>query len=170
MAEQIRQPVQVKVTWQAFGESPIHNEYITSVSLTVDGALYPSALAICEQVFADTNKYEGELWNVIRPLLSSERTHTALSVGDEVEVDGHAFRCASAGWEELCEWQIEVPSNNPEPDQPSDLWNVVSCHGVVEQIVRNGVNVGWQCERGHYWISEEYKTDAEFVADMEASY
>ncbi len=166
--------IQVKVTWKAFGESPIHNEYITSVEFALNEEDYGSALEICEKVFSDTNRYEGKVWDIIQPLLSNERTHTALSVGDEVEVDGHAFRCDSVGWLPLCDWQVEVPSGNPEPDQPSDLWKVVSCHGAVEPIVRNGVEVGWQCANGHRWVSEEHKTDEErheeFLADLEDAF
>jgi hypothetical protein len=31
-------------------------------------------------------------------MLSPDRTHTALSVGDEVTVDDVTFRCEPAGW------------------------------------------------------------------------
>jgi hypothetical protein len=162
----------IKVTWKAFGESVIHNEYITSVEFDLDTE--DSALAICERVFHDTNTYNGSLWDIIENLLWEDRTHTALSVGDVVEVDGQAFRCASIGWTPLCDWQVEVPSGNPEPDQPSDLWNIVPCHGEVEPITRNGVDVGWRCSNGHEWVSEEHKTDAEryeeFLADKEGAF
>lgn len=89
----------IKITWKAFGESPIHDEYITSVEFDLDTK--DSALAICEQVFSDTNRYQGELWNIIEPLLSDNRTHTALSVGDEVTINNRTFLCASIGWDEL---------------------------------------------------------------------
>jgi hypothetical protein len=162
----------IKVTWKAFGESVIHNEYITSVEFDLDTE--DSALAICERVFHDTNTYNGSLWDIIEPLLWDNRTHTALSVRDEVEVDGTTFRCDSVGWTPLCDWQVEVPSGNPEPDQPSDLWSIVPCHGEVEPILRNGVDVGWRCSNGHEWVSEEHKTDAEryeeFLADAEGAF
>lgn len=162
----------IKVTWKAFGESRIHNEYITSVEFDLD--TQDEALHICERVFADTNRYNGSLWDIIEPLLWETRTHTALSVGDEVEVDGQAFRCASVGWVPLCEALVQVPSNNPEPDQPSDLYDIVPCHGEVEPITRNGVDVGWCCSNGHAWVSEEHKTDAEryedFLADTEGAF
>jgi hypothetical protein len=89
----------IKITWKAFGESPIHNEYITSVQFDLD--TNESHLDICERVFRDTNSYRGELWNIIEPLLSDKRTHTALSVGDEVEVNGTTYRCEGAGWLEV---------------------------------------------------------------------
>jgi hypothetical protein len=80
----------VNITWRAFG-SP------TSITFTTDVDGTP--LEICEQLFAETNKYHGELWNIIDPLLPENRTHTALSVGDEVQVNDTAFRCAPIGWE-----------------------------------------------------------------------
>lgn len=89
----------IKVTWKAFGESPIHNEYITSVEFYWDTDL--SALEICEQIFQDTNKYRGAMWDTIEPMLSPQRTHTALSVGDEVEVNGVTYRCEGFGWLQL---------------------------------------------------------------------
>ena len=53
--------------------------------------------AVCEKVFRDTNLYEGDLWNALQPL-SEARTHTSLSVGDYVIVDGRMYRCAGVGW------------------------------------------------------------------------
>jgi len=91
--------VQVKVTWKAFGDFPDRNRFIRSAEFTLDS--HDSPLAICERVFSDTNRYEGSIWDIIQPLLSADRTHTALSVGDEVEVDGVAYRCDSVGWSAL---------------------------------------------------------------------
>jgi hypothetical protein len=92
---------QVKVTWKAFGEDPDAGRFITSVEFTYAEDFGWTAQDICEKVFRDTNVYNGEVWDIIEPLLSGKRTHTAVSVGDEVEVDGVTFRCDSVGWSEL---------------------------------------------------------------------
>lgn len=48
---------------------------------------------------------------------------------------------------------------------------IEECGARRSDIIRNGVRVGWECEAGHDFISEEYKTDAEryaeFLADRE---
>ena len=89
---------QVKVTWKAFGEDPEAGRFITSVEFSYLENFGWTAEDICEKVFRDTNVYNGDMWDIIEPLLSGERTHTAISVGDTVEVDGVAYRCAPAGW------------------------------------------------------------------------
>jgi len=79
----------VKVTWKAFGNLPEANRYISSVifDLPIDYKTNEEQRNyICEAVYADTNLYKGYFWNRIQPLLSPTRTHTALSVGDEIEV------------------------------------------------------------------------------------
>lgn len=82
----------ITITWKAFGEP-------TSVQFDLD--THDSAQTLCERVFRDTNLYQGSIWDIVEPILPENRTHTALSVGDEVAVDGKVFRCASIGWEEL---------------------------------------------------------------------
>jgi hypothetical protein len=56
-------------------------------------------LEICETMFRDTNLYEGAAWDLLQPL-PEKRTHTALSVGDYVVIDGRMYRCASVGWKQ----------------------------------------------------------------------
>ena len=90
---------QVTITWKAFNPSRLHDEAITSRTIEVD--TNDDAMTLCNRVFRDTNLYSGELWDLIEPVLSPFRTHTALSVGDEVAVDGVTFRCEGAGWSEL---------------------------------------------------------------------
>jgi len=53
---------------------------------------------ICEILFHDTNLYEGPAWDLLQPL-PENRTHTSLSVGDYVVIDGRRYRCARVGWE-----------------------------------------------------------------------
>jgi hypothetical protein len=85
----------VKITWKAFANEPFGNS--TQVVLEWDTEETP--LEICNRVFRETNRYEGKLWDIVEPLLAEERTHTALSIGDEVEVDGETYRCNSLGWD-----------------------------------------------------------------------
>lgn len=59
---------------------------------------------VCEKAFRDTNIYEGEMWDAMQPL-PENRTHTALSVGDYVEVDGRLYRCAAFGWKATDEFE-----------------------------------------------------------------
>jgi hypothetical protein len=91
----------VKITWKAFGDHPEAKppRFVSSVEFSSVAVIEKaSSIDICDQVFHDTNVYGGPFWKVIEPLLSPTRTHTALSVGDEVEVDGVTFRCENAGW------------------------------------------------------------------------
>lgn len=48
--------------------------------------------------------------------------------------------------DEVCDWLVRVPSGNPEPDFPSDLWREVECGA---KLRTDGAN-GWACANGHY--------------------
>ena len=89
----------VTVTWKAFGDSPEHNEFVSSAQ--IETAEFADPLELCNKIFRDTNLYDGELWDLIEPKLSPTRTHTALSVGDEIQVDGATFRCEGMGWSKI---------------------------------------------------------------------
>ena len=60
-----------------------------------------------EVVYQQTNIYEGNLWNVIEPKLSAFRTHTAISVGDEIEIDGQVYICADFGFDKIEDVEIK---------------------------------------------------------------
>lgn len=51
-----------------------------------------------EAIFEATNLYTGPLWTLLEPVLPPERTHTALSPGDYVVIDGQSWRCDAIGW------------------------------------------------------------------------
>jgi hypothetical protein len=102
----------VKITWKAFGESPESGRFITSVELDV--SVNPGILSrnqvhqsICEGIFHGTNVYGGGYWALIEPKLSQFRTHTALSVGDEIEIDGQVYVCADFGFEKIEDVEIK---------------------------------------------------------------
>lgn len=95
----------LEITWRAFTEegeaSRIQarldaGKKTTSVAITVERT--SSDLALCEEVFRQTNLYDGDIWDRIEPLLSDSRTHTALSVGDYVRVGDNVYKCADMGF------------------------------------------------------------------------
>jgi hypothetical protein len=82
----------ITLTWKAFGEP-------TSATIQYDSALDDDAL--CAKAFRETNLYQGYLWDALEPHLPEARTHTALSVGDEVTIDDATFRCEGMGWSKI---------------------------------------------------------------------
>jgi hypothetical protein len=83
---------QVTITWKAFGDA---------TSATFDIPENGDAINICNMLFRQTNLYEGHAWDILESLLPENRTHTALSVGDEITVNGITHRCESIGWAEV---------------------------------------------------------------------
>lgn len=93
----------IRITWKAFAK---YGEPTSSCEIQVDTDA--SALDICNMLFRETNTYMGPLWNLIEPVLPEERSHTALSIGDEVDVDGQSYRVEPAGWLEIpAGWTIK---------------------------------------------------------------
>ena len=60
-----------------------------------------------EVVYHNTNTYSGNLWQIIEPKLSAFRTHTSISVGDEIEIDGQVYICADFGFEKIEDVEIK---------------------------------------------------------------
>jgi hypothetical protein len=90
--------VEVRIILKAFGEFPDDNLFVTTILVDWLEGVGLSDDEVLDAVFHATNTYSGSLWNLIEPRLSERRTHTALSVGDEVEVDGRTYRCDPVGW------------------------------------------------------------------------
>jgi hypothetical protein len=89
---------EIKITWKAFeGRS---QKPVTSVEFTTDFTV-ENHEQFCDVAYHCTNVYGGNMWTIIKPLLSPERSHTALSVGDEVTIDGSTYICADFGWEKV---------------------------------------------------------------------
>ena len=84
----------ITITWKAFSHG-------APTSATFETSLQGHDFAICEALFVDTNHYRGILWDALEAHLPEERTHTALSVGDEVTIDGQTYVCADIGWKAL---------------------------------------------------------------------
>jgi hypothetical protein len=101
----------IKITWKAFGDKPERGRFITSVELDIAKQVSDD-ITICEAIYKVTN-LQGELadfgaslaeinlWERIESELSPLRTHTSLSVGDEVEIDGRAYICKDLGFQRV---------------------------------------------------------------------
>lgn len=87
----------ITIVWRAFNRDG--DPAPASKTVTVDTDLNDHAL--CERAFADTNRYEGSLWDALQPL-PEDRSHTALSVvfdqGDYVIIDGTTYEVATFGF------------------------------------------------------------------------
>lgn len=114
--------VEVRIAYKAFApyiteEDP--HDPITTVTVNWEGAEDLSDEQVCEAVFHQTNTYRGALWNLIEPLLSPRRTHTAVSVGDEVTVRGITYRCESVGWQAVA---VEIAAHEAFLDERLGRW------------------------------------------------
>jgi len=98
----------IKITWKAFGDKPEIWKWITSVEIETEFPANIPHEEICEIVYADTNMYQGYTWAMIEPKLSKARTHTALSIGDEIEIDGIAYVVADFGFVKKEEAEIKM--------------------------------------------------------------
>lgn len=99
----------ITVTWKAFNNNDpkrlqdfADNGRKPVVSKTIETEIGENLnpFSVCEMVFHTTNIFGGDLWDALQPL-PEDRTHTSLSVGDEVTVDGRTYRCANMGFEEV---------------------------------------------------------------------
>lgn len=82
-------------------------EPVTSATIETPPCFSMPDMELLEELFKETNLYEGPFWNRIERVIPVNRTHTALSVGDHVVIDGRAYRCESVGWTRV----DEVPAN-----------------------------------------------------------
>ena len=98
----------VKITWKAFGSKPEQGRYITSVEFETEFAITAENRdQFFNVVYQQTNLYSGNLWNIIEPKLSEFRTHTALSIGDEIKIDGQVYICSDFGFEKIEDVEIK---------------------------------------------------------------
>ena len=99
----------ITISYKAFS-NPERNRVSTSLSFVLPenfthffSGKEDSAKKFCDFVYYTTNTQDdnNELWKLIAPLLPVNRTHTSLSVGDEVKINSKTYRCADFGWELL---------------------------------------------------------------------
>jgi hypothetical protein len=108
----------ITVTWKAFNNNDpkrlqdfadAGRKPVTSRTIEVESANGVNHDIICEHLFRDTNLYQGSWWTLLQPL-PEDRTHTALSVGDEVTIDGQVYRCEDIGFSKIGE-MVECPNH-----------------------------------------------------------
>jgi hypothetical protein len=108
---------EAKITWKAFGDKPEQGRFISSVVVDVPEG-FSNDLQICEAIYKATNLQgdledfgasiaEGRLWKRIESVLSATRTHTSISVGDEIEIGGQVYICADFGFEKIENVEIQ---------------------------------------------------------------
>jgi len=98
----------VKVTWKAFGNKPEINRYISFVEFETEFVINDENRdKFLGVIYHNTNTYSGNLWQIIEPKLSAFRTHTSISIGDEIEIDGQVYICADFGFEKIEDVEIK---------------------------------------------------------------
>ena len=100
--------MKVKVTWKAFGNKVEQGRFVSSVEFDIYdtnpshevllNAIYKATNLKSELADFGANAFEIYLWKVIEARLAEDRTHTSLSIGDEIEIDGQGYTCADFGW------------------------------------------------------------------------
>lgn len=85
----------IEITWSAFAN---FGKPVTSAKFEFELGKDESDLEFCERVFANTNTYQGRVWDALQSVIPAERSHTALSVGDKVSIDGRTYDCAPVGF------------------------------------------------------------------------
>jgi hypothetical protein len=98
-------PTTITITYKAFSNyTPTRP--VTSATFDFLSHTDITDSALCETIFHETNVYDGYLWrNYIEPALPENRTHTALSVGDEITItngdDSRTYACMDIGFMQL---------------------------------------------------------------------
>lgn len=100
----------IKVTWKAFGDQVERGRFISTatVNITWTEFRFDQHIQLLRMIYENTNLYQGAFWDLLEPVLPANRTHTALSVGDEVEIDGAIYRCDDIGWKLLNNSEINA--------------------------------------------------------------
>jgi len=117
--------MKVKVTWKAFGNKIELGRFVSSVEFDIldykiPADKYPAllnAIYRATNLQSDLEEFNGSafeiyLWKVIEARLAPDRTHTSLSVGDEIEIEGQVYVCADIGWLKAEEADIKYLSTD----------------------------------------------------------
>ena len=90
---------QITITWKAFGDRPEANRFVRSASIEITNQLESlTNEPLLETIYKVTNlqndladfgahPLEIALWESIKEVLPTDRTHTSLSVGDEIQIN-----------------------------------------------------------------------------------
>lgn len=105
-------PTTISITYKAFEERPELGRYISTATFEIPKQLTASDYEICDAVYKATNLQDDiasfckpdefqsiqQIWTALVPVLPAQRTHTSLSVGDVVTIDGRSYECSDIGW------------------------------------------------------------------------
>ena len=108
--ERVNKLTTIKLTYKAFGNIPERNKKITSVEFDVETGMTPDldlmnllyeATNLQDELYAfgGSNSVAFKVWKMIQPLLSPDRTHTSLSVGDEIQIQYRTYRITHTGFD-----------------------------------------------------------------------
>lgn len=104
--------MKITIKWTAF-QTVLDNEFADDLSRQgkVGNAemtfVFPTATPVADEIVLDylfecTNLYQGRVWTeYLEGKMPANRSHTALSVGDQVVLDGREYTCESVGWKEV---------------------------------------------------------------------
>jgi hypothetical protein len=90
----------ITVTWKSPARAGVREASEASRTIEVGSASGVNDEMLCEFLYRDTNTYSGSLWDLLQPL-PENRTHTALSVGDTVSLDGRVWEVADFGFKRI---------------------------------------------------------------------
>lgn len=104
--------MRIAITYKAFGERPEIGRFISTATFNIPNQLTASDYQICDAVYKASNLQDDiasfcradelvaiqQIWDALVPALPAQRTHTSLSVGDVVSIDGRSYECADIGW------------------------------------------------------------------------
>lgn len=110
--------MKVRITWRAFGDKPDIGRFVSSTSFDIYD-VKPTHDQLLNCIYKATNLQDEladfgadaftiYLWKVIEARLPENRTHTSLSIGDEVDIDGVTYICADIGWVRPEEAQVKM--------------------------------------------------------------
>ena len=89
--------VRIGIIYRAFSKT-IEDTTLTFFNYKFENVKSMTDEDICSEVFRATNLQCGDMWKAMQPL-PANRTHTSLSVGDAVAVNGAIYKCLPSGWE-----------------------------------------------------------------------
>lgn len=99
--------MKITIKWTAFKDSKnllIKNGRIGNAEMTF---VFPTATPVADEIVLDylfecTNLYQGRVWkDHLEDKMPANRSHTALSVGDQIVLDGREYTCEFVGWKEV---------------------------------------------------------------------
>lgn len=117
--------MKIKINYKAFGNKIEQGRFVSSVEFDILDYKIPADKygLLLEAIYKATNlqgdledfgatAFEIYLWKVIEPRLAPNRTHTSLSIGDEIEIEGQVYVCADIGWLKAEDAEIQYVSDD----------------------------------------------------------